>query len=250
MKTFRRIVKEEVNLSANVEGNRIDIEDSSVRDQVNSYLNGVTAGCFLTPYIALERVTKVLANYHIFLPRYSFMSGDSGAAVFPVNQFGTRIGMRNDGQVVTKHPSSFHVYFEYRTNDEGKYDVFCEIVDDEDLKQLMSDVNDELEEAVLAGPETGPRKKPGADSHSEPDLAEDCGCSKTAMRAVKKVMAKLDEAGEDMLVRYAKKRLTYPNLAYDMDERLKQLKNASLANTKVLAKHFDKYKSEVKVPAK
>lgn len=193
MKTLKRIVKEDVNLSANVEGGKIDIEDSDVRDQVNGYLNGITAGSFVTPYIALERVTKVLANYHIYLPRYTFMSGDSGVAVFPVNQFGTRIGMTNDGQVVTKHPSSFHVYFEYQMNDDGKYDVFCEIVDDDDLSNLLDDVNDDLQEATLSGPETGPRRTPGANPKAGMNMPdENCGDDEDDDKAkVRRIMSKI-----------------------------------------------------------
>ena len=49
------MIREEVNITANVESGKIDINDSAVRDTVNSLIEGVTNQCFLTPYIALER---------------------------------------------------------------------------------------------------------------------------------------------------------------------------------------------------
>lgn len=167
------MIREEVNLTANVEGGKIDINDSAVRDAINSMLDGITNHCFLTPYIALERVSKVLANFHIFLPKYTFMEGDSGLATFPVHQFGEKVGMMDDGRVVTKAASPFTLWFEYQMNDGGKYDIFCAIVDEDEMKELHSDLSDDmndLAEATLAGPETGPRHKPGADTSSEPGV--------------------------------------------------------------------------------
>lgn len=167
------MIREEVNLTANVEGGKIDINDSAVRDAINSMLDGITNHCFLTPYIALERVSKVLANFHIFLPKYTFMEGDSGLATFPVHQFGEKVGMMDDGRVVTKATTPFTLWFEYQINDGGKYDVFCAIADEDEMKELHADLSDDmndLAEATLVGPETGPRHKPGADTSSEPGV--------------------------------------------------------------------------------
>lgn len=146
MKTFKKYLDEEVNLSANVHSGKTGIDLSAVRDNINAYLNGVTACTFITPYIALERVSKVLANYHIFLPKYTFMEGDSGLAVFNVNQFGGKVGMNDDGEVVTSDDSPFSFYFEYNMNDSGTFDVFAEIVDEDELQELMGDLDDELED--------------------------------------------------------------------------------------------------------
>lgn len=243
MKTFKAFLEEEVNLSANVEGGRIDIEDSAVRDQVNGYLDGVTAGSFVTPYIALERVSKVLANYHIHLPRRSFLQGDSGVAVFPINQFGTKIGMTNDGEVVTKHPSSFHVYFEYQMNDHGKYDIFAEIVDKDELVDLLGDVEQELDEAVLAGPETGPRKKPGADSQSEPALGTMPGCEddRTAetKRIIRMTIKKLQESEQKQINEIgdtAKGKRAINDVAHRADDQITNQAMKSRPNKKKLNK--------------
>ena len=167
-------ISEEISRAANVESGKIDINDSAVRDNINSLIDGITCHGFITPYIALERVNKILASYHIYLPKYTFMEGDSGLATFPAHQFGEKVGMTNDGEVVTKATTPYTIYFEYQMNDYGTYDIFCSIVTDDELEELEDDVADELEDAdedddelaeaynqgVHTLPETGPRKTP------------------------------------------------------------------------------------------
>lgn len=191
------MIKEEVNIAANVENGKIDINDSAVRDTVNSMIEGVTAHCFLTPYIALERVSKVLANFHIYLPKYTFMEGDSGLATFPVHQFGEKVGMTNDGQVITKATSPYTLWFEYQMNDQGKYEVFCSVVDGDELRDLMSDLNDdseELEEAVVR-PETGPRKVPGSATDTCAEMEEDDQTSPNMSELLKAIIRRTMKPG-------------------------------------------------------
>lgn len=138
-------VNEEVNISPLTYRGSIDINSDSVRDSVNTMLAGVTAKAFLTPYIAFERVRKVLAYFHIYAPGTTFLTGDHGVKTFPANQFDNITGMDDKGQVVSKLDSPFSIFFEYARNDEGLFDVFCEIVDAEDLHQLMADVAAETE---------------------------------------------------------------------------------------------------------
>ena len=162
-------ISEEISRAANVESGKIDINDSAVRDNINSLIDGITCHGFTTPYIALERAGKVLASYHIYLPKYTFMEGDSGMATFPAHQFGEKVGMSNDGEVVTKATTPYTIYFVYQMNDYGTYDIFCSIVTEDELEDLMDAIGEELEEAVTL-PETGPRHKPGASVDAEPSL--------------------------------------------------------------------------------
>jgi hypothetical protein len=183
MKTFKQYMNEETMPFAGTDQGFVGIEDPAVRDNLNQLLAGVTHDKFITPYIALERVAKALANYHIFVPKHSFLEGDSGMVTFPINQFGGKVGMQNDGEVVTAPSSNFTIFFEYRMGDCGMFDVFCEVVNEEELDELLADVEaelngeteeDEMNEAVLAGAETGPRKTPGShEAAHEPDEDED-----------------------------------------------------------------------------
>jgi len=129
---------------ANVKSGVMDINDSDVRDQVNQLLAGVTARKFVTPYIAMERVAKTLANFHIYVPNQGILEGDSGSVVWPINQFGGKLGMTNDAEVVVAPSSQYSVFFEYRMSDCGMFMVFCEVVDQDELEEIMNDLEAEL----------------------------------------------------------------------------------------------------------
>ena len=175
-------LNEETNPFAGTPEGLVGIEDSATRDYLNALLAGITAGHFLTPYIALERVSKVLANYQIFPPRTSFLEGDSGSAIWPVNQFGGKFGMNNDGEVGYAPTSDYSIYFEYRMSDAGMFVIYCEVVNQDELDEILADVEDEMNddgeddinEATLAGPETGTHKIPGASKNVKSPA--DCGC--------------------------------------------------------------------------
>lgn len=175
-------LNEETNPFSGTPEGFVGIEDSATRDYLNALLAGITSGHFLTPYIALERVSKVLANYQIFPPRTSFLEGDSGSAIWPVNQFGSKFGMNNDGEVGYAPTSNYSIYFEYRMSDGGMYVIYCEVVNQDELDEILADVEDEMNydgeddinEATLAGPETGTHKIPGASKNVKSPA--DCGC--------------------------------------------------------------------------
>jgi hypothetical protein len=139
-----RNLREEVDIAPYVERGVIDVSDPAARDNINTLLTGALGPCFLTPYIALEKVRKVLAYYHIFLSKTTFLEGDRGVEVFTVNQFGELSGMKNSGEVVTKVDSPLSLYFEYKMNDKGMYDIFSEIVTQEELDDLVDNVENEV----------------------------------------------------------------------------------------------------------
>jgi hypothetical protein len=139
-----RNLREEVDIAPYVDRGVIDVHDPAVRDNINTLLNGALGQCFITPYIALEKVRKVLAYYHIFLPKTTFLEGDHGVEVFDINQFGDVKGMRDNGDVVTRMDTSLNLYFEYKMNDKGLFDIFCEIVTNEELDDLVDNVEDEI----------------------------------------------------------------------------------------------------------
>ena len=135
---------EEVNPTQYVDRGIMNVDDAAVRDNINTLLTGSLMACTLTPYIALEKVRKVLSYFHIHLPAVPFMEGDRGVHVFDVHQFGNLAGMRNDGEVVTKVSQPYSIYFEYQQNDKGMFDVFCEIVTQDELEDLLDDAEEDI----------------------------------------------------------------------------------------------------------
>lgn len=147
MKSFKSFIREEVDLAAYVRSGKINIDDEAVRDNINTYLNGVTAKGFINPHSALEKISKALAYFHIMVPNVSYLENNNGVEVFPIQQFGSIVGMNDNGQVVTKNPSVYHLYFEYQMGDDGMYKVFAEVVDEKELSELIDDVEDDMEDA-------------------------------------------------------------------------------------------------------
>jgi hypothetical protein len=145
MKKFKDFINEEIMPYAHTEKGFVGVDNGPVRDNINVHLTAITARPYATPYHALEMVRKVLAPYHIGLPATNFLAGDSGHEIFEIAQFGEKIGMKNNGDVVTKIDSPYFVYFEYAMNDSGGFDIFCEIVNQEELDELMSDIESEME---------------------------------------------------------------------------------------------------------
>jgi hypothetical protein len=145
MKTFIQFIKEGGDSKHAVGDTNVDISQQSVRDDINAVLSRVTACKYITPYNAFARITKELAYFGILLPNKLFQ-GEAGNETFKVDQFGSKVGMTNDGKVVSADPSPYSIYFEYNLADCGHFDIFCELVDDAELKQIKTDVEDELED--------------------------------------------------------------------------------------------------------
>lgn len=146
MKKFKEYMSEETNPFALTDKGLVNIDDPGVKENLNALIDGATRKSFVTPYIGLEAIRKVLANYHINIPRYTFSEGEHGFTAFEINQFGEKMGMNNDGEVVVKNDSPYYLFFEYEINDNGMFEIYSEIVNEDELDELMSDIEDEMEE--------------------------------------------------------------------------------------------------------
>jgi hypothetical protein len=146
MKKFKDFLSEEMMPFAQTEKGFVGVDNGPVRDNINIHLASVTARPHATPYHALEMVRKVLAPFSIFPPQTNFLDGDSGHEVFPISQFGNKMGMTNDGTVVVKNYDPYYIYFEYQMNDRGSFDIFCEIVEESELQEILDDIESEMED--------------------------------------------------------------------------------------------------------
>lgn len=137
------------------------LENPLTRQTLNAQLSKTTSHDFITPYIALGAISRVLAYANIILPQYVFLNKEGGETVFDVNQFGRMDGVNLDGsKVVNEFKEPYYVYFTYDMNEEGYYDVFAAIVNSEELKRLMNtddsdDSSDEINEEPINEISTG-----------------------------------------------------------------------------------------------
>lgn len=171
MKSFKQYINEETMPYAVTASGSINIDDLAVRDGLNALLAGVTKDKFITPYIAYERVQKALANFLIFPPRPSFFQGESGMYTYPINQFGDKFGQKEDGTFVRDgetlkdethgdHPpgeetgkiqppdtnveEKYSLFFEWRQSDCGMFNIFAEVVTQDELDDILEDLEAEL----------------------------------------------------------------------------------------------------------
>lgn len=142
------------------------LENPLTRQTLNAQLSKTTSHDFITPYIALGAISRVLAYANIILPQYVFLNKEGGETVFDVNQFGRMDGVNLDGsKVVNEFKEPYYIYFTYDMNEEGYYDVFAAIVNSEELKRLMgSDDSDDITEEL-----TGSQHKIDANKNNKID---------------------------------------------------------------------------------
>lgn len=112
------------------------IMNDVTKDILNSRLAMATDSPFLTPYIALGSVARVVAYANIILPQYVFMDRDEGEVVFDATQFGEIAGINIDGSPARPNVDHY-IYFSYAMNDNGYFDCFAALVDSDELEQIM-----------------------------------------------------------------------------------------------------------------
>jgi len=113
-----------------------DLKDPRVIDDINNHLERKLDDKFLTPYIGLERMRKVLHPYGIVIPAVTWLNGDEGDKVFTVNQYS---GFGD----ITPH-ANYVVYMSWSyTPEKGSYDIYAALVTLDQLDFLLSTDNDE-----------------------------------------------------------------------------------------------------------
>jgi hypothetical protein len=213
MKKFKDFLSEEMMPYAQTEKGFVGVDNGPVRDNINIHLASVTARPHATPYHAMEMVRKILAPFSIFPPQTNFLDGDSGHEVFPISQFGNKMGMTNDGTVVVKNYDPYYIYFEYQMNDRGSFDIFCEIVEESELQEILDDIESEMEDGETTDGDEADAED-SFDSYkadnglNEETLNELRGKSKEAMKAIKKrIEKKHDQEWEATHEKRAKEKL-------------------------------------------
>jgi hypothetical protein len=147
MKNFRDFIKEEVLPSVQVADGGLDIEKPAVRAAINAAIAGVVSQPAVTPYVVFNRLSKLLAQYHIVLPK-RFLEGDKGVEVFEIRQFGHRMGMTDGGEFVNHVPSTHYLFLQYGIISPfgityakpvvgGMFRVSARLVDKDELDKLL-----------------------------------------------------------------------------------------------------------------
>lgn len=147
------------------------IDNEITRETLNSQLAKTTNHPFITPYIALGAIARVLAYANIILPQYVFLNKEDGEVVFDATQFGKMAGLNLDGSPANADTEYF-VYFSYTMNEDGYYDCFAILTDQDELDAILGTDDEEVDEVETAQ-ELGEEMHNDEDEKEEDDEKED-----------------------------------------------------------------------------
>ena len=147
MKSFLDHLKEEVLPTVQVADGGLDIDKPAVRAAINAAIAGVVSQPAVTPYVVFNRLSKLLAQYHIVLPK-KFLEGDRGVEVFEIRQFGHKMGMTDSGEFVNEVPTTHYLFLQYgiitpfgityaKPVVGGMFRVMARLVDKQELDKLI-----------------------------------------------------------------------------------------------------------------
>jgi hypothetical protein len=160
MHTFKSFLSEEVVPAAYVHNGVIDLQKDEVRDNINIILKSLGSQMYVTPYSGLHHISKALAQFHIILPKRTFMEGSKGIEVYEMRQFGNVIGMNNDGEFINDVPVKHYLFLRYQMIGLGMFQVFAKCVEKGELDSLINQTELSLAEDNLEEWKTKRRHKP------------------------------------------------------------------------------------------
>lgn len=123
--SFKKYLEEEHSYDVALTGiNSKSLTNQKEIDLVNSALARVSSQTYITPYMALGVISKILACVNIVLPQTLFLK-DEETLFIEVYQFGD----------VADEDNSYYLIFDYGVREDGLYDVDVELVTAESIEE-------------------------------------------------------------------------------------------------------------------
>ena len=110
----------------------VNITDPQVRDKINQRLNHELTDLILSPESGVQKIRKVLMSFGLDMPALYDAEPEGDELVLDIES------MSGDEQ--------FYLYLIYYLADDGRYDFYAELTDDEGLTEIMSDEEEDEEE--------------------------------------------------------------------------------------------------------
>jgi hypothetical protein len=130
---------------------KVNLSNESTRNEINRNLAAVLSSGSTNPYGSWIRVSKVLSMYGVNLPRVIFQDAEEGEEVVEIHQFGEKWGASLDGTVTQPNDvgyPDYYLYFNYGIGENGFYESFATVTDEEGLNDLIGDDVDEADEIL------------------------------------------------------------------------------------------------------
>lgn len=122
----------------------ISISNPKIRAEINYRLDGELDDIFLSPESGIQRVRKVLHRFSLDMPALYDADAEGDEIVIQLDQFGHVIDFTN--LIPDKIEPTFYLYLIYYLTDDGRYDFYAELTDEDGLNEIMSDEEEDEEE--------------------------------------------------------------------------------------------------------
>ena len=122
----------------------ISISNPRVRAEINYRLDGELDDIFLSPESGIQRVRKVLHRFSLDMPALYDADAEGDEIVIRLDQFGHVIDFTH--LISNKVEEIFYLYLIYYLTDDGRYEFYAELTDEEGLNEIMSDEEEDEEE--------------------------------------------------------------------------------------------------------
>jgi hypothetical protein len=111
------------------------VDNPRVRMEVNVLLANGLNDTFVSPEAGIQAIRKVLHRFGFDLPALYDADPEGDEVVIELDQFG-----------VSSDEYQYSIYILYYLTDEGSYEFFAELGDDNRMEELISDEGDEEED--------------------------------------------------------------------------------------------------------
>lgn len=102
--------------------------DLQVRTEINRALEAeIDSTVMMTPESGVQRMRKVLSRYSIDFPAFEDLDTDGDESIYELD-------------------AGVYLYFIYYLTDDGNYEFYAEITNDEGIEEILSDVEEDSEE--------------------------------------------------------------------------------------------------------
>jgi len=122
----------------------ISISNPRIRAEINYRLDGELDDIFLSPESGIQRVRKVLHRFSLDMPALYDADAEGDEIVIRLDQFGRVIDFTY--LIPNKVEEIFYLYLIYYLTDDGRYEFYAELTDEEGLNEIMSDEEEDEEE--------------------------------------------------------------------------------------------------------
>lgn len=116
----------------------ISVSNPRIRSEINHRLSTEFNSIIIAPEEGIQKVRKVLHRFGLDLPALYEADTEGDELIFIVEQFGS-----------SANSEEFYLYLIYYLKDEGDYDFYAELVDEQELQEIINDaeIDDDEEES-------------------------------------------------------------------------------------------------------